>query len=185
MTGTLHVVATPIGNLADASPRLAEALRESALVLCEDTRRTGLLLSKLGVTAKRLLTCHEHDEERRIDEVLELLTAGEDVALVSDAGTPTLSDPGFRLVTAASAAGARVSPVPGPSAITAALSVSALPTNSFVFEGFLPRRGAARRRLLASLADEPRTLVFFEAPHRLGGRARPTRRWRSGPRRPR
>lgn len=137
-----------------------------ALVLCEDTRRTGRLLELLGIEA-RLRTCHEHDEERRVPEVLELLREGRDVALVSDAGTPLVSDPGYRLVAACHAERLRVSPVPGPSALTAALSVSGLPTDRFTFEGFLPRKTSARRRLLGELADERRTLVFLETPHRL------------------
>ena len=141
-------------------------LAGSELVLCEDTRRTGKLLELLGIEA-RLRTCHEHDEERRIPEVIELLREGRDVALVSDAGTPLVSDPGYRLVAAAHAEGLRVSPVPGASAVTAALSVSGLPTDRFAFEGFLPRKTAARRRLLAELAEERRTLVFLETPHRL------------------
>jgi 16S rRNA (cytidine1402-2'-O)-methyltransferase len=165
--GTLFVVATPIGNLADASPRLVETLGRCGLVLCEDTRRTGLLVQRLGVPPRRLLTCHEHDERQRVPHVLDALRAGTDVALVSDAGTPTLSDPGHRLVAAAIEAGLPVSPVPGPSAVTAALSVCGLPTDSFAFEGFPPRKRAARARWLAALADEPRTLVIYESPHRL------------------
>lgn len=166
MKGTLHVVATPIGHLGDASARLRETLAGCALVLCEDTRRTGKLLEHLGVDA-RLRTCHEHDEERRLPEVLELLRQGRDVALVSDAGTPLVSDPGFRLVARAHEEGLRVSPVPGPSAVLAALSVAGLPTDRFVFEGFLPRKTSARRRRLAELAEERRTLVILETPHRL------------------
>lgn len=165
--GVLLVVATPIGHLADASPRLVETLRSADLVLCEDTRRTGLLLQRLDIGRRSLRRCDEHEEARRIPEALELLRRGGTVALVSDAGTPLISDPGHRLVLAAVEAGHRVSPVPGPSALTALLSVCALPTSSFVFEGFLPRRPAARRRRLASLGDETRTLVFFETPHRL------------------
>lgn len=166
MSGTLRVVATPLGNLSDASPRLAAALRECALVLAEDTRRTRQLCEALGVGSVRIARCDEHAEERRIAEVLDLLREGQDVALVSDAGTPAISDPGHRLVAAVHAAGLAVSPVPGPSAVTAALSASGLPAHAFVFEGFLPRKRGARRQLLAALADEPRTLVFYETPHR-------------------
>jgi len=166
MAGTLHVVATPIGNLGDAAPRLAETLRRCAVVLCEDTRRTRHLCASLGVEAK-LVRCDEHVEKRRILETLELLRAGDDVALVSDAGTPAINDPGHRLVAAVHEAGLPVSPVPGPSAVTAALSVSGLPTDAFAYEGFPPRKRAARRTFLAALADEPRTVVLLESPHRL------------------
>jgi 16S rRNA (cytidine1402-2'-O)-methyltransferase len=166
MPGVLHVVATPIGNLGDAAPRVAETLRECAIVLCEDTRRTRHLCVSLGVETK-LVRCDEHVEERRVAEVLELLRQGRDVALVSDAGTPAINDPGYRLVAAVHAAGLTVSPVPGPSAVTAALSISGLPTDAFIYEGFPPRKRAARRRFLAALADEPRTIVLLESPHRL------------------
>ena len=165
--GTLHVVATPIGNLGDASPRLRETLARCALVLCEDTRRTGKLMELLAVTPPRLRRCDEHEEASRVAEAMEVLARGEDVALVSDAGTPGLSDPGYLIVRAAHRAGHAVSPVPGASSIVAALSVSGLPTHAFAYEGFLPRKRAARRRLLAALADEPRTLVVLETPHRL------------------
>lgn len=166
--GTLFVVATPIGNLGDASPRLRETLERCELVLCEDTRRTGLLVQRLGISPRRLLTANEHDEASRVPGVLDRLRAGEDVALVSDAGTPSISDPGHALVRAAIAAGLPVCPVPGPSAVTAALSVCGLPTDAFVFEGFPPRKRAARRAFLERLADEPRTIVLYESPHRLG-----------------
>ncbi len=166
MSGTLFVVATPIGNLGDASSRLGSTLTSCALVLCEDTRRTGKLLELLGLEA-RLRTCHEHDEQRRIPEVLELLSAGSDVALVSDAGTPLVSDPGYRLVAAAHAAGHAVSPIPGPSAVLAALSACGLPTDRFSFEGFLPRKSMARKRLMQELRLERRTLVLLETPHRI------------------
>jgi 16S rRNA (cytidine1402-2'-O)-methyltransferase len=165
--GILHVVATPLGNLEDATRRLVRVLRESALILAEDTRRTRQLCEALGIDSPpRIARCDEHAEARRVDEVLELLRGGQDVALVSDAGTPGIADPGFRLVAAAHAAGLPVSPVPGPSAVTAALSASGLPSDAFVFEGFLPRKGGPRRRLLAALADEPRTIVLYETPHR-------------------
>jgi 16S rRNA (cytidine1402-2'-O)-methyltransferase len=164
--GTLWVVATPIGNLEDLAPRAERILREVGLVVCEDTRRTRRLLSAFGIKA-RLASLHEHNEEREVPGLLARLEAGESVALVSDAGTPLLSDPGFRLTRAAAAAGITVSPVPGPSALLAALSVAGLPTDRFAFEGFLPARPAARRARLDALAAEPRTLVFFETGNRL------------------
>ena len=164
--GTLLVVATPIGNLADLSPRAREALARAAVVAAEDTRHTRTLLAATGV-ATPLLSLHAHNEPQRVPELLARLAAGEDVALVSDAGTPLLSDPGFELVRRAAEAGFVVHSIPGPSAITAALAVAGLPTQRFCFEGFLPARAAERRATLASLAHEPRTLVFFEAPHRI------------------
>lgn len=164
--GTLLVVATPIGNLADLSPRAREALSEAAVIAAEDTRHTRTLLQATGV-ATPLVSLHSHNEAQRVPELLARLTAGESVALVSDAGTPLLSDPGFELVSGAAAAGFTVRTVPGPSAITAALAVAALPVQRFCFEGFLPSRTAERRAALAELATEPRTLVFFEAPHRI------------------
>lgn len=164
--GTLLVVATPIGNLADLSPRACEALKRAAIIAAEDTRHTRALLRAMGVGTP-LLSLHAHNEPQRVPELLARLAAGEDVALVSDAGTPLLSDPGFELVSRAAAAGFAVQTVPGPSAITAALAVAGLPTHRFCFEGFLPARAAERRTTLASLAHEVRTLVFFEAPHRI------------------
>lgn len=164
--GTLWVVATPIGNLEDLSPRAQRVLAEADRVVCEDTRHSGRLLAAFGVKA-RLASLHEHNEEKQAPGLVARLEAGEDIALVSDAGTPLLSDPGFRLVRAAAAAGLAVRPVPGPSAITAALSVAGLPTDRFAFEGFLPPKSAARRARLHALADESRTLVFFEAGNRL------------------
>jgi 16S rRNA (cytidine1402-2'-O)-methyltransferase len=164
--GRLDVVATPIGNLADLSPRAREALAGADLVAAEDTRRTGLLLGSLGLS-RPLVSLHEHNEDERIGRLLDALQAGQVVALVSDAGTPLLSDPGFALVRAASAAGIEVRPIPGVSAITAALSIAGLPTDRFAFEGFLPARAAERRRVLGALAGEARTLVWFEAPHRI------------------
>ncbi|HMD59226.1 MAG TPA: 16S rRNA (cytidine(1402)-2'-O)-methyltransferase [Steroidobacteraceae bacterium] len=164
--GRLYVVATPIGNLADLSPRAREALAGADLVAAEDTRRTGLLLSSLGLS-RPLVSLHEHNEDERIGRLLGALQAGQVVALVSDAGTPLLSDPGFALVRAAAAAGIEVRPIPGVSAITAALSIAGLPTDRFAFEGFLPARAAERRRVLDELAGEARTLVWFEAPHRI------------------
>jgi 16S rRNA (cytidine1402-2'-O)-methyltransferase len=166
--GTLWVVATPIGNLEDLSPRAVRILGAADLVVCEDTRHSGRLLAAFGIKA-RLASLHEHNEERETPGLVARLEAGEQVALVSDAGTPLLSDPGFRLVRAAAAAGIVISPVPGPSAILAALCVAGLPTDRFAFEGFLPARPAARRARLQALALEPRTLVFFEAGNRVAG----------------
>lgn len=164
--GALYVVATPIGNLADIGRRASSVLRAADLVAAEDTRRTGRLLSTLGI-ARPLLSVHEHNEAERVPEILRRLLAGESVALVSDAGTPLISDPGFRLVRAAQEAGIRIVPIPGASAVTTALAAAGLPTDRFVFEGFLPARASARRKRIAALAREPRTLVMFEAPHRL------------------
>jgi len=164
--GTLFVVATPIGNLGDLSPRAREVLAGVHLVAAEDTRVTGRLLSHFGIK-QRQMALHEHNEERQAQELVALLKAGHSIALVSDAGTPLVSDPGFNLIRAVRAAGITVTPIPGPSALLAALSVSGLPTNRFCFEGFLPSRGAARRQRLQELADEPRTLVFYEAVHRV------------------
>lgn len=163
---TLWIVATPIGNLEDLSPRARRILGEVDLVVCEDTRHSGRLLAAFGLKA-RLASLHEHNEERETPGLIARLEAGESIALISDAGTPLLSDPGFRLVRAAAAAGITVSPVPGPSAVLAALSVAGLPTDRFVFEGFLPARATARRARLDALAAESRTLVFFEAGNRV------------------
>ena len=163
----LLLVATPIGNLGDLSPRAVEALSSAALICCEDTRRTGRLLQAAGVAAKRLAVCNEHTERRCIDDVLAVLGDGGDVAVVTDAGTPGISDPGELLVRAALDAGYEVSTVPGPAAFVAALVSSGLPTARFVFEGFLPRSGAERRKRLAEIAAERRTVVLYEAPHRV------------------
>jgi 16S rRNA (cytidine1402-2'-O)-methyltransferase len=163
---TLWVIATPIGNLEDLSPRAQRILGEADLVVCEDTRHSGRLLAAFGLKA-RLSSLHEHNEERATPGLVARLAAGEMIALVSDAGTPLISDPGFRLVRAAAAAGITVSTVPGPSAVLAALSVAGLPTDRFAFEGFLPARAAARRARLDVLAQEARTLVFFEAGNRV------------------
>ena len=165
-TGRLQVIATPIGNLADLSERAREALAQADVIAAEDTRHTGALLTALRL-ATPLLSLHEHNESRRVPGVLARLAQGERVALVSDAGTPLLSDPGYELVRAAIAAGFEVSAIPGPSAITAALAVAGLPTDRFCFEGFLPARERERRAALEALAHERRTLVFFEAPHRI------------------
>ena len=166
VTGRLQVVATPIGNLADLSERAREALAEADLIGAEDTRHTSALLMAMGL-ATPLLSLHEHNESRRVPALLARLAQGEQVALVSDAGTPLLSDPGYELVRAAVAAGYEVSAIPGPSAVTAALAVAGLPTDRFCFEGFLPARPRERRAALEALAHERRTLVFFEAPHRI------------------
>jgi 16S rRNA (cytidine1402-2'-O)-methyltransferase len=164
--GRLQVVATPIGNMGDVSARARQALESAAAVAAEDTRHTGALLQALGI-ARPLLSLHAHNETQRVPEIIARLAAGETIALVSDAGTPLLSDPGYELVRAAAAAGIDVEAIPGPSAITTALAVAGLPVSRFCFEGFLPSRERERRAHLAQLADEPRTLVFFEAPHRI------------------
>jgi 16S rRNA (cytidine1402-2'-O)-methyltransferase len=164
--GRLEVVATPIGNLGDLSSRAREVLATADLIAAEDTRRTAQLLNAIGV-AGQLISLHDHNEQARIEPLLQQLQAGKVIALVSDAGTPLLSDPGFALVRAAAAAGIEVRAVPGASAVTAALSIAGLATDRFVFEGFLPTRAAVRRALLARLASEARTLVLFEAPHRI------------------
>lgn len=164
--GTLFVVATPIGNLGDLAPRALDTLRAVAAVCAEDTRRTRQLLAHFGLE-KPLLALHEHNEAQLADTLVARLLAGDSLALVSDAGTPLVSDPGFRLVRAARAAGVRVSPLPGPCAFVAALSVAGLPSDRFVFEGFLPAKASARRERLAQLVAEPRTLVFYESAHRI------------------
>ncbi len=160
------MLATPIGNLADLSERAREVLAGADWLAVEDTRRTGQLLTSLGL-AKRMRSLHEHNESRRVPELLARLIAGESVALLSDAGTPLISDPGYQLVRAAVAAGRRVVPVPGPCAAIAALSVAGLPTDNFHFAGFLPARDAARRRRLQALAGERATLVFYETARRI------------------
>lgn len=164
--GVLYVVATPIGNLADITRRAVDVLGQVDRIAAEDTRHTRALLTHLGIRG-RLVSLHEHNEEARAQAVLARLLAGESVALVSDAGTPLVSDPGYRLVRAARRAGVRVSPVPGASSILAALSVAGLPTDRFAFEGFLPSRAAPRRERLRALATEPRTLVLLESSHRI------------------
>jgi 16S rRNA (cytidine1402-2'-O)-methyltransferase len=161
----LSVVATPIGNLGDLSQRAIEALTGADLVLAEDTRHTGRLLAHLGSTVPQR-SLHEHNEQQRITEVLDRLEAGEHLALVSDAGTPTVSDPGFRLLAACAAAGVRIVPIPGPSALLAALVVSGLPTDRVAFDGFLPRRASTRHARLTELAGEVRTIVLYLSPHR-------------------
>lgn len=168
MPGLLVLAATPIGDVGDASPRLAQALAEADVVAAEDTRRLARLTSALGVrTTGRVVSYHEHNEHTRTPELLEALLAGSTVVVVTDAGMPSVSDPGYRLVAAAVDAGVRVTAVPGPSAVLTALAVSGLPVDRFCFEGFLPRKQGERSRALTELADERRTMVFFEAPHRL------------------
>ena len=164
--GRLEVVATPIGNLDDLSPRGRAALADADVIAAEDTRRTLQLLNALGI-AKPLVSLHEHNERAQAAGLIERLLRGERIALVSDAGTPLLSDPGHELVAAAVAAGVEVRPIPGPTAIAALVSASGLPTARFAFEGFLPAKSAARQATLRVLQHDPRTLVFFEAPHRL------------------
>jgi 16S rRNA (cytidine1402-2'-O)-methyltransferase len=166
MSGTLYVVATPIGNLEDASPRVLRTLREVQAIACEDTRRTALLLERFGIDTPTV-SCHRFNEAERIAPLLARLQAGESMALVSDGGTPGVSDPGRLLVEGALRHGIPVSPIPGPSALTALLSASGLPADRFVFEGFLPPRAGERRRRLRELRGETRTVVLYEAPHRI------------------
>ena len=167
-TGTLVLAATPIGDPRDAAPRLAEELATADVVAAEDTRRLRRLLTDLGVTPSgSVVSYHEHNEAARTPELVERLTAGARVVVVTDAGMPSVSDPGYRLVAAAVEADVRVTCVPGPSAVLMALAVSGLPVDRFCFDGFLPRKPGERARVLADVADERRTIVFFEAPHRL------------------
>ena len=164
--GRLYVVATPIGNLGDLSERARRALESCALIAAEDTRHTGALLTHFQISTP-MISLHEHNERRRADEIVARIADGADVALVSDAGTPGISDPGYDLVRGCAAAGLEVIAIPGPCALVAALSIAALPTDRFCFEGFLPARRAARRARLAELKSEPRTLVLYESPHRV------------------
>lgn len=164
--GTLYVVATPIGNLEDITARALRVLREVDLVAAEDTRHSRKLLNYFGIGTP-LISCHEHNEQQRQEVLIGRLLAGESIALISDAGTPAIADPGYRLVRACHAAGVPVTPVPGASALLAALSAAGEPTDRFVFEGFLPARAAAREDALRALRDEPRTVVCYETPHRL------------------
>ncbi|MGD1011794.1 MAG: 16S rRNA (cytidine(1402)-2'-O)-methyltransferase [Acidimicrobiales bacterium] len=165
--GELIVVATPIGNIGDLSPRAAEALESADVVCCEDTRHTGQMLARLGLKASRLLSVHAHNERERVPEVLGLLGAGSRVVLVSDAGTPAVSDPGERLISAAIAAGHNVTIVPGPSAAVSALVIAGLGTARWRFEGFLPRRGSARAERLGEIASARHPSVIYEAPQRV------------------
>jgi 16S rRNA (cytidine1402-2'-O)-methyltransferase len=165
--GQLVLVASPIGNLGDLSPRAVAALASAELICCEDTRRTGKLLQHAGLAGKRMAITNEHTERDRVRDVLDVLGRGGTVAVVTDAGTPGISDPGEWLTRAAIEAGFDVSSIPGPAAFVSALVTSGLPTARFVFEGFLPRSGADRRARLADLAAERRTVVLYEAPHRI------------------
>lgn len=164
--GTLYVVATPIGNLDDITARALKVLREVSLIAAEDTRHSARLLQHFGIETP-LAACHEHNERDHGGRFLSRLLSGEDVALISDAGTPLISDPGFHLVRSAQAAGVRVVPVPGACALIAALSAAGLPSDRFSFEGFLPAKASARRGRLEGVREESRTLIFYEAPHRL------------------
>ena len=164
--GTLYVVATPIGNLDDLTPRARDTLSRVDLIAAEDTRHTATLLRHFGIDTP-CLSLHDHNEAARAEQLVARLRAGNDVALVSDAGTPLVSDPGFRLVRAVREAGIRVSPLPGACAAIAALSAAGLPSDRFVFEGFLPSKPAARRARLKALATESRTLMFYESSHRI------------------
>jgi 16S rRNA (cytidine1402-2'-O)-methyltransferase len=166
MPGSLFIVATPIGNLEDLTPRAQRVLREVDLIACEDTRHTRGLLNRFGIKAKTI-SYHEHNERERAEELGKLLEAGSNIAIVSDAGTPLISDPGFRIVRTAIERGIQVIPIPGPAAFVAALIASGLPTDQFFFGGFLPARATARRAMLAELRAIPATLVFYEAPHRI------------------
>jgi len=166
MPGTLYLVATPIGNLSDITHRALQVLRDVSLIACEDTRHTRKLLQHYGVDTKTI-SYHEHNEQQRATELIDLLKQGSDVAVVSDAGTPAISDPGFRLVRAAIENEIRVVPVPGPSALISGLIAAGLPTDEFFFGGFLPAKTTARRARLNELRTVPGTLIFYEAPHRL------------------
>ncbi len=164
--GILYIVATPIGNLGDISARALEVLQKVDRIAAEDTRHSASLLRHFNINTP-MFALHEHNERQKAEQVLELLQRGESLALISDAGTPLISDPGYFLVREAHLAGLKVVPVPGPSALIAALSASGLATDRFCFEGFLPAKSGARRRALEALAQEPRTLAFYETPHRI------------------
>jgi len=166
MLGILYIVATPIGNLEDITLRALRVLKEVDVIAAEDTRHTQILLNHHGIRTP-LTSYHEHNERTKAQELVARLEQGQDIALVSDAGTPAISDPGFRLVVEAIHAGVRIIPIPGASALTAILSASGLATDRFIFEGFLPAKKKQRRERLQTLRDETRTLVFYEAPHRL------------------
>lgn len=164
---SLVVVGTPLGNLGDLSPRAVEALASADVIACEDTRRTGRLLEAVGIGRRKLVVVNDHTERRMVRELVERMRSGDVVALVTDAGMPSISDPGSRLVAAAAGAGLDATAVPGPTAVTTALALSGLPTGRWIFEGFLPRKGPDRAARLAELAAETRTAVLYEAPHRV------------------
>ena len=164
--GSLYVVATPIGNLDDMSVRALKVLREVALIAAEDTRHSSRLMQHFGITTP-LAACHEHNEREEGSRFITRLLAGDDIALISDAGTPLISDPGYHLVRQARAAGVPIVPVPGACALIAALSAAGLPSDRFIFEGFLPAKAVGRRARLDQVKEEPRTLIFYEAPHRI------------------
>lgn len=165
-SNALYIVATPIGNLGDMSPRAIDTLRAVDVVAAEDTRHSGRLLQHFGITT-RMLSYHDFSDDSRVQEIVDRLSRGQSVALISDAGTPLVSDPGYRLVRRAREAGVRVVPIPGACALTAALCASGLPSDRFLFEGFLPAKQGARTRRLETLAEESRTLIFYESPHRI------------------
>jgi len=173
MPGTLYLVSTPIGNLADITHRALQVLQDVDLIACEDTRHTHKLLSHYGITTKTI-SYHEHNERQRTAQLIDMLQQGSDVAVVSDAGTPAISDPGYRLVRAAIENDITLVPVPGPSALISALVAAGLPTNEFFFAGFLPSRSNARRTRLSELRSVPGTLIFYEAPHRLAATLKDT-----------
>ncbi len=166
IVGILYIVATPIGNLQDLTLRAIDTLKKVDLIVAEDTRHCKVLLNHYDIQTP-VLSLHEHNEKAKVESILKRLLKGASLALISDAGTPLISDPGYRLVQEASLAGVKVVPLPGPCAAIAALSASGLPTDRFVFEGFLPMKSAARRKHLEKLMQEPRTLIFYEAPHRI------------------
>tara|TARA_R110001592_G_scaffold363352_2_gene684890 strand:+ start:160669 stop:161505 length:837 start_codon:yes stop_codon:yes gene_type:complete len=166
MAGELYVVATPIGNLGDMVPRAVDVLHAVDVVAAEDTRHSGRLLSHLAIKTP-LISYHDHSDDRQITKIIELLEQGKSVALISDAGTPLISDPGYKLVRAVRQQGFRVVPIPGPCALIAAISASGLPSDRFTFEGFPPAKTSARIKKFQSLVDESRTLVFYESPHRI------------------
>ncbi|MBL1142902.1 MAG: 16S rRNA (cytidine(1402)-2'-O)-methyltransferase [Proteobacteria bacterium] len=166
MSGQLYIVATPIGNLGDISERAIEILKQVDLIAAEDTRHSNTLLQRFGINTK-IRAYHEHNEEKVTQQLIQQIQAGESIALISDAGTPLINDPGYKLVVAAHDNNIQVVPIPGPSAIITALSASGLPTNKFIYEGYLPAKSEARKTRLNELRNESRTLVFYEAPHRI------------------